>query len=98
MRPGVFACILKANISSEIVHFWIKETNMINSPETRPISIFEIFHINLRLRPRPDENFSEDEKQLADALAAHLPDSLAPQPLPEIDPDEFEKLYGWFLS
>ncbi|MGW8251803.1 MAG: hypothetical protein ACWGO1_14260 [Anaerolineales bacterium] len=50
------------------------------------------------LGSHPDENFYHDEEQLAAELAAPLPESLTPQPLPEVDPDEFEKIYRWYLS
>lgn len=47
---------------------------------------------------RPDENFYEDERQLAEDLAAPLPEELENRPEFEIDPDEFDELYAWFLT
>lgn len=44
-----------------------------------------------------DENFYQDEAQLAAELAAPLRKS-QDQPLPDVEADEFETLYNWFLS
>jgi len=40
----------------------------------------------------------DDEEQLAAEMARSLPEHMLDQPLPDIDPDDFEKLYHWFLS
>jgi hypothetical protein len=46
----------------------------------------------------PDENFYEDERQLAEDLAAPFPEKLENQPQPDIDPEAFDELYAWFLT
>ena len=48
--------------------------------------------------PLPENPFIEDEEEMAAELAASLPDCLQNQPLPDIEADEFEKVYSWFLS
>jgi hypothetical protein len=68
---------------------------MTTQTKIHSISIFDLF---ILAPQRLDENFYEDEEQLAAELAAPLPGWLADQPLPEIDPDEFERLYTWFLA
>jgi hypothetical protein len=45
-----------------------------------------------------DEYFHGFVEQLASEPACALPEGLAQSPLPEIDPDEFEHLYSWFLA
>ena len=45
-----------------------------------------------------DENFYEDEQVLAAGLSSPAPGCLQDQPLPEIDPGEFEHRYCWYLS
>lgn len=40
----------------------------------------------------------DDEEQLATEMAQALSEHMQDQPLPDIDPDDFEKLYRWFLS
>lgn len=45
-----------------------------------------------------DENFYEDEAQLAAELAIPLPECLVQTAQPEVAADEFEKVYEWFLS
>ena len=42
--------------------------------------------------------FLDDEALLAAEMSDTLPCSVKTQPLPEIDPDDFESLYQWFLS
>jgi hypothetical protein len=61
------------------------------------LSILNLFLPVLATPLRPDENFY-DEGQLADELPTWLPEGLVCPPPPEVDPDEFEKLYQWFLS
>jgi hypothetical protein len=45
-----------------------------------------------------DEYFHGFEEQLAAEPASAISEGLAQLPLPEIDPDEFEHLYSWFLA
>ena len=53
----------------------------------------------LSLPVAPAEKYHIDgETQLAAEMADALPASVELQTLPEIDPDDFEKLYGWFLA
>jgi len=59
------------------------------------ISIFELFTVP---QTPPDENFYGIEEHLAIELASQSTEDLTPAELPEIDPDEFEQLYGWFLA
>ena len=40
----------------------------------------------------------DDEEQLAVEMAQALSEHVQDQPLPDIDPDDFEKIYRWFLS
>jgi hypothetical protein len=72
---------------------------MVTRSETIPISVFfEVFPIASSTRSRFEDAFHEDQDPLAADLAAPLPCNLVCLPLPEVDPDEFEKLYLWFLS
>jgi len=71
---------------------------MFTWPRIRSRFVANLFLITPTLEPRLDESFYEDEGQLAAELATQLPDGLVTQPLPEVDLDEFEKLYIWFLS
>ena len=59
------------------------------------ISIFELFTVGLA---QLDENFYGLEEYLATELTPRSAEELTPAPIPEIEPDEFERLYGWFLS
>jgi hypothetical protein len=59
------------------------------------ISIFDLFTAN---PTPPDENFYGLEEHLATELASwSLKDQIS-APFPEIEPDEFEQLYGWFMG
>ena len=40
----------------------------------------------------------DDEDQLAAELACALHEHTPDQPLPDIEPDDFEKIYSWFLA
>lgn len=59
------------------------------------ISIFDLFTVN---PIPPDENFYGLEEHLAIELASRSLRDLTSAPLPEIEPDDFELLYGWFLA
>jgi len=39
-----------------------------------------------------------DEDELANEMTASFPNTVSNTPAPEIDPDDFERLYQWFLS
>lgn len=71
---------------------------MFACPRIRSKFVANLFFITPILESRWNENFYEDEEQLVVELATPLPDSLVPKSLPEVDPDEFEKLDIWFLS
>ena len=71
---------------------------MFTWPRIRSRFVANLFLITPTLEPRLDENFYQDEGQLAAELATPLPKGLLGQPLPEIDSYEFEKLYDWYLS
>ncbi|MBI5962289.1 MAG: hypothetical protein HY863_02340 [Chloroflexi bacterium] len=45
-----------------------------------------------------DYGFDFDEDELGRELLAALPASLSIQPFPEVDADEFEKTFHYFLS
>ena len=47
---------------------------------------------------QPDIYCDDDEDQLAAEMERSLLDIMQDQPLPDIDPDDFEKLYHWFYS
>jgi hypothetical protein len=69
----------------------ITQTSIANS--TKFASIVALF----TLTPAQPKTYTyADEVQLADEMAQMLPEN--PQPLPEVAPEDFEKLYGWFLS
>ena len=74
---------------------------------TNPATIFNFFVV------LPDENvlpeqpicassrdygFDFDEEELARELLAPLPASLSTQTIPEVEADEFEKVFHYFLS
>ena len=65
--------------------------------QTRNYSIFILSPFSL-LTARSGEVIYDDEQQLAAEFAAAFSKNHFTQPLPEIDPDDFEKLYTWFLS
>jgi hypothetical protein len=71
---------------------------MIDQLQKHTNATFDLFTLTLEEPVRPDENFYEDEQQLADDLATPLPEELENQPQPEIDPDAFDELYAWFLT
>ena len=48
--------------------------------------------------PSRDYGFDFDEEELAHELIAPLPASLADQPIPEVEANEFESFYQYFLS
>jgi hypothetical protein len=39
-----------------------------------------------------------DENELASEMTASFSNTVSNTPAPEIDPDDFERLYQWFLS
>jgi hypothetical protein len=84
--------------SFEIIHLRIREKIMFVWLRMRFKFVTNLLSITPTLGLYRDAYFFEDEEQLAMELAAPLPDGLVPQHLPEVDPDEFEKLYIWFLS
>jgi len=45
-----------------------------------------------------DYGFDFDEEELANGLLAPLPAGLSNQPIPHVEPEEFESLYRWFNS
>lgn len=71
---------------------------MIDQLQKHTNATFDLFALTLEEPVRPDENFYQDEGQLADNLAAPLPEDIENQPQPDIDPDEFDELYTWFLT
>lgn len=71
---------------------------MIEQLERHTSTIFDLFALTPESPARSDENFYEDEGQLAGDLAAPLPEEFENLPQPEIDPDDFEELYTWFLA
>lgn len=72
---------------------------MVTRSETIPIPVFfEVFPIAPSTRSRFEDAFHEDQDQLAAELAALLPGNLVCPPLLEVDLDEIEKPYLWFLS
>ena len=63
-----------------------------------------IFSLPLSIPMGPVEISSQDfgyeinEDDLASEMLVQLPDNLLGQTPPEVDPDEFESIYKWFLS
>jgi hypothetical protein len=52
-----------------------------------------------RLQARSqDLGYEISEDELAGELRAHPGSQIVDQPIPEIDPNEFETAYQWFLS
>ncbi|HLE51735.1 MAG TPA: hypothetical protein VI755_06710 [Anaerolineales bacterium] len=45
-----------------------------------------------------DFGYEINEDELASEMRVQLPDDLIWQPIPEVDPDDFETVYNWFLS
>lgn len=39
-----------------------------------------------------------NEDEVANELGVQLPKDVSWQPIPEVEPEEFETVYGWFLS
>ncbi|HEX6305430.1 MAG TPA: hypothetical protein VFZ76_14645 [Anaerolineales bacterium] len=73
----------------------------------RPLPVCNLFVVNPSKQPRPsrpirvsrqDLGYEIDENDLARELQAQLSDSFEDQAIPEIDPDQFESIYCWFLS
>jgi hypothetical protein len=58
-------------------------------------SIFDLFTLP---STKPDDAIQNDDEQLATEMAEPLLICSTSQPLPDIDPDDFEELYKWFLS
>jgi hypothetical protein len=91
--PGRFRVYSKNNFF--YINCPIEEAPVDTWLQKQIISKFDFFTII----PDPlDEDFYGLEGQLAAELAAPLPDELAQPTLPEIDPDDFERLYQWFLA
>lgn len=73
----------------------------------RPLPVCNLFVVHPSKQPRPsrpirvsrqDLEYEIDENDLARELRAQQSDTLEDQATPEIDPDEFESVYGWFIS
>ena len=45
-----------------------------------------------------DFGYEINEDELASEMLVQLPDDLLGQTTPEVNPDEFETVYKWFLS
>jgi hypothetical protein len=45
-----------------------------------------------------DFGYEINEDELASEMRVQLPDNLIWQPIPEVDPEDFETVYKWFLS
>ena len=66
--------------------------------------IWNIFSLALSIPTSPIEISPQDfgyeinEDELASEMRVQLPDDLIWQPIPEVDPDDFETVYNWFLS
>jgi hypothetical protein len=71
---------------------------MIDQLQRNVSTNFDLLPLIPETPAHPDENFYEDEEQLAADLAASLPDDLENQPQPDIDPEAFDELYAWFLT
>ena len=50
-----------------------------------------------QVAPRPEQDFYEDEAELAAELAAAA-EATTSEPAHAIEPDEFESAYCWFLA
>jgi hypothetical protein len=67
-------------------------------------SIFDfILTVNLKsAQPDPltaaDFGFEVGDEELAEELSETIPSSLIPQTAPQVDPEDFETIYNWFIS
>ncbi len=75
--------------------------------QTKAILAGNIFDFALRMdvsSPRPDPFSTSDygypasENDLADDLSGALPANLMDQAAPQVDPEDFETIYQWFIS
>ena len=77
---------------------------MINQAFVKTILFCNIFSLPLYIPMGPVEISPQDfgyeinEDDLASEMLLQLPDNLVGQAPPEVDPDEFESIYKWFLS
>ena len=66
------------------------------------INIFDLFTLSpetsASIEWQAGQEFYEDEEDLARELAAPEPAGVIGQWPPEIDPDEFEASYQWFIA
>jgi hypothetical protein len=66
-------------------------------------NIFEILITTIFTRSKPpvytpsDFGYEIEETELAEELAAHIPEQATEQPA-QINPNEFETTFNWFLS
>ena len=80
---------------------------MIHQVQTLPKIVNGLFAYSLRdnfffngqiLASAQDFGYEIAEEELASGLASPLPDELEGPAIPEVDPDDFETAYQWFLS
>jgi len=77
---------------------------MINQAFVKTTLFCNIFSLPLYIPMGPIEFSPQDlgyeinEDDLASEMLAQLPDDLLGQTTPEVDPEEFESIYKWFLS
>lgn len=67
-------------------------------------TVFNLFSLPLDL-PEDEPQFSAvdygyelREDEIVSGMLIQLPDRLTGQSIPEVEPEEFEAVYGWFLS
>jgi len=79
---------------------------MITQTTQTKINIFDLFTlasdaaipVEWEVGQSPDSNFYEDEDELARELAAPAPAGVSIEWPAEIDPDEFDLSYQWFVA
>ena len=59
----------------------------------RPFASLNIFSLSATQQAE-----STYDEELAAEIACYAHEHTADQPIPDIDPDDFEKLYRWFLT
>ncbi len=83
--------------------FRIKELKMNNYPDLTPTNFSQLLRfdviVNWLLPPEPPRYTAEEILgDPAEEIASYETSAVPVAPIPEIDPDEFESAYQWFLA
>jgi hypothetical protein len=104
MCPGVESYIVWMKFALKSALELPKEATMITQAYTTHPLICNLFSLpeftpETTIKFSPKEcGYEIDEDELASEMLAQFPDCPMGQTAPEVDPEEFEKIYGWFLS